>query len=227
MKPYYEHAGITIYHGDSLLVDWPLDADLLLTDPMYGNSANILGKSSRRGERTFKGLAIKPKDWELQVSDDEPFDPRDCLYYPEAILWGGNYYSSKLPDSQSWIVWDKRAGGSSDDNADCELAWSNIGGPARIFTHLWRGWIRAGRENIAVEGDKLHPFQKPYALMCFCLALSRTTGPVFDPYMGSGTVLVAAKDLGRKAIGIEIEEKYCEIAAKRLSQEVLDFAPKI
>lgn len=224
MKTYYEHAGITIYHADCRELLHELHGDLLLTDPMYGNRANIKGATSGRGERNFKGLAIKPKDWDLSARDDEPFDPAALLNFPEVILWGANHYSSRLPDSQSWIIWDKRAGGNSDDNADCELAWSNIGFPARVFTHLWRGWIRAGRENIAIQGDKLHPFQKPFALMCFCLNLSKTSGVVLDPFMGSGTTLEAAKYSGRKAIGIEIEEKYCEIAAKRLAQEVFEFA---
>jgi site-specific DNA-methyltransferase (adenine-specific) len=224
MKPYYSHAGIEIYHGDCREVLPTLcPIDLVLADPMYGASANIKGLSSQRGRRTFKGLAVEPKDWSLQARDDEPFDPKPFLNFPELVLWGGNYHASRLPDSPTWIVWDKRAGGSSDDNADCELAWSNLGGPARVFTHLWRGWIRAGRENIAIEGEKLHPFQKPFALMCFCLSLSRTTGTVLDPFTGSGTALLAAKYWGRRAIGIEIEEKYCEIAAKRLSQEVFSW----
>jgi site-specific DNA-methyltransferase (adenine-specific) len=224
MKPYYQEKGITIYHGD--WKDVPIDSsvELVLTDPMYGNKTNISGLSSNRGlTRTFKGMIHRGKDWNLQARDDQPFDPQGLIGYPETILWGANYYASRLPDSSTWIVWDKRAGGSSDDNADCELAWSNIGGPARIYTHLWRGWIRAGRENISIQGEKLHPFQKPFALMCFCLAQSKTTGLVLDPFMGSGTTLSAANWYGRRAIGIEIEEKYCEIAAKRLAQEVLEF----
>jgi site-specific DNA-methyltransferase (adenine-specific) len=80
--------------------------------------------------------------------------------------------------------------------------------------------IRAGKE------DLVHPTQKPVALMRWCLTLPWTpTGTILDPYMGSGPVLIAAKQLGRRAIGIEIEEKYCEIAVKRLSQEILPLGP--
>lgn len=225
VKWYYSDDAVAIAHADcrEILPTLP-PVDLVLTDPPYGINANVKGKESRRAHRLFKGLACKPKDWPDVHGDDEDFDPTHLLQFPEAILFGGNHFCSRLPDSSCWIVWDKRDGGNSDDNADCELAWTNLKGPARLFRHLWRGWMRAGEENIAVSGEKLHPFQKPLALMKFCLSLSRSTGTVCDPYCGSGTTLRAAKDLGRKAIGIEIEERYCEIAAKRMAQEVLQFA---
>ena len=92
----------------------------------------------------------------------------------------------------------------------------------RRFRWLWNGMMRASRE------DLVHPTQKPEALMRWCLRLRWTPpGAVVDPYMGSGTTIVAAKDVGRRAIGIEIEEKYCEIAVKRLRQEVLPFQPAL
>ncbi len=102
------------------------------------------------------------------------------------------------------------------------MVWTNFDFVSRIFNHLWSGLLRAGRENIALE-EKVHPHQKPVALLKFIIEYSRTIGAVLDPYCGSGSALVAAKDLGREAIGIEIEERYCEIAAKRLAQGVLDF----
>ena len=93
----------------------------------------------------------------------------------------------------------------------------NIGGPARLYTHLWRGWMRAGKENIAVSGAKLHPFQKPEALIGFCLMLSKTSGTVLDPFLGSGTTAVAALKLGRHFLGFEISEEYCKIARARIA----------
>jgi site-specific DNA-methyltransferase (adenine-specific) len=220
LKPYYSHAGITIYHSAFTPID---GCTTVLADPMYGSNANTSGKTSRRGDRTFKGCSLEGKDWELVASDSEAFDPSPLLAYPEVVIWGANHFCSRLPDASKWIIWDKRGGGTSDDNADCELAWTNLSGPARLYSHLWRGWIRAGEENISRSGGKLHPFQKPIALMRFILSLSRTTGTVLVPYMGSGPELVAAKEVGRKAIGFEIEERFCEAAAKRLSQEVFDF----
>ncbi len=136
------------------------------------------------------------------------------------ILWGANHYASRLPDTATWLVWDKREGGASDDNADCEIAWSNAGGPARLFSHRWRGMVKASER----EERRMHPTQKPIVLMRWCLGF--VNGLVLDPYMGSGTTLVAAKLEGRKAIGIEIEERYCEIAAKRLDMcNPLPFEP--
>lgn len=104
--------------------------------------------------------------------------------------------------------------------ATCELAWSNFVKGCRRFRFLWNGFMRAGDESL------YHPTQKPVDLMTWCLSLPWTPeGKVLDPYMGSGPVLIAAKLAGRKAIGIEIEERYCEIAANRLAQGVLPFGP--
>ena len=93
-----------------------------------------------------------------------------------------------------------------------ELAWTTLNQPTRASNYA--------HGQLASEG-KSHPTQKPLPLMQWCVAF--TSGTVLDPFMGSGTTLRAAKDLGRKAIGVEIEERYCEIAAQRLSQQVLDF----
>jgi len=223
VKPYYQDNAVTIYHGDCREILPQLDpVDLVLTDPPYGINANVKTHSTRRNcQRIFKGIKHINKDWDDIFGDNEPFNPSVFLSFPEICFFGANHFADKLPVSACWIIWDKRDGGPSDDNADCEIAWSNFKGPARLYRQMWRGWLRAGVENISISGGKMHPLQKPIGLMKFCINLSKTTGLILDPFMGSGTTLRAAKDLGRKAIGIEIEEKYCEIAAKRMAQEVL------
>jgi len=219
--PYYDHAGITIYHGDCREILPQLEpVDLVLTDPPYGINLNTKTKSTGRGNNTFKGFGPeKLMDFDSVIGDDRPFDPSFLLTYKHIILWGAIHFAAPLPHSGRWLIWDKRCGSKSDDNADCEIAWTNFSGQARIFSSYWRGWIRAGDENLSVSGPKLHPTQKPLRVMVWCLGF--TDGDILDPFMGSGTTLVAAKNLGRRAIGIEIEEKYCEIAAKRLGQEIL------
>lgn len=209
MKPYYQDDVVTIYHGDCREIMTAVDApvvDALVADPPYGISI-----VSRQGTIGGNNVAAV-RDYLPVWADDEPFGSAPWLRYDQVILWGGNYFADKLPPSSCWLVWDKKNGGNSDTFADCELAWTNLPGPARLYHHLWRGMIRGGE-------PRWHPTQKPLDVMRWCVSL--THGSVLDPFMGSGTTLRAAKDLGRRAIGIEIEEKYCEIAAKRMGQEVL------
>ena len=222
--PYYDHAGITIYHGDCLEIMPHLKkVDLVLMDPMYMD-ANIKTESTQRNRgNVSKGIVVRGKDWEDIPGLKKPFNPQPFLDYPNVILWGANHYCSKLFDNKRWLIWDKRKDVKSDDNSDCELAWTNKKGADRIFRYLWKGICREGRENIAIQGSKYHPFQKPVALMKWCIGISKTKGLIGDFQMGSGTTLVAAKELGHRAIGIEIEEKYCAIAVERLAQEVFDF----
>ena len=214
MKPYYEHAGIKIYHGDcreilpTLTPLW----GLILTDPQYGIDHPC--DYATRG----RGLLAACSDYAPVHGDSEPFNPSHLLSFGcPTVLWGANHYASRLPDASGWLVWDKLRPDDL-DQATCELAWTNFVKGVRRYSFRWNGMLRDGNE------DLFHPTQKPVALMKWVLSLRWTPeGGVCDPYMGSGPVLIAAKAAGRWAIGIEIEESYCEIAAKRLSQEVFQF----
>lgn len=211
-KPYYEHAGITIYHGDCRGALRLLDYEVLCTDPPYGIS-HLTNYASRGRDKLASCTDYIPV-----FGDDQPFEPAHLIDSRQAIIWGANYFADKLPPFSGWLIWNKERPHEL-DQATAELAWTNCVKGARVFNHLWNGIMRASE-----RGPLIHPTQKPVALMQWALSLRWVIdGAVCDPYMGSGTTLVAAKNLGRKAIGIEIEERYCEIAAKRLSQEVFDF----
>lgn len=207
MKPYYEHAGITIYHGDcrEILPSLPVVA-AVVTDPPYGINAARERNSEKWGWRDF---AVN--GWDAERPSDETLWM--CMAKGRnQIIWGANYFLSALPKlpRAKWLVWDK---GQTDFSlADCELAWCS-----------WEGAIRriSYSRGAALQDGKKHPTQKPLTVMGWCLAQLPEQGTVLDPFAGSGTTLRAAKDRGLEAIGIEIEERYCEIAAKRLAQEVL------
>lgn len=217
--PYYEDDYVTIYHGDCREIDAWLSADVLVTDPPYG--IDVKANYAQRG----RGALASCNDYPQIVGDDEPFDPSIFDLTKPAVIFGGNHFASRLPDSPSWVVWDKLDGLTSgrdvgfNDQADAELIWTNLGGPARILAHRWMGAMKAGSER---SHRRQHPTQKPTDLLRRLISMC-PPGTVADPFMGSGSTLRAAKDLGRKAIGVEVEERYCEIAARRLSQEVLDF----
>lgn len=209
MKPYYDEDGITIYHGDCREILPTISYDLLMSDPPYGiaHPTDFL----RRGR---SNLAVCT-DYPPVHGDDQPFSPHWLDLRKPTCLWGANHFASRLPDSGGWLVWDKERPDDL-DQATCELAWTNYVKGVRRFRYLWNGMMRDGDEAL------VHPTQKPVALLKWSLSLRWTPdGTVLDPFMGSGSTLRAAKDLGRPAIGIEIEERYCEIAAKRLAQKVL------
>lgn len=186
---------------------------LLLTDPPYG-----IAVKTNYGERKRTALA-KSNDYPPIIGDDQPFDPAPLLVFPRVLMFGANYYANRLPHSPSWFAWDKLDGLTSkrelgfNDSADIELAWSNLGGPARILKHRWMGAMKGSE-----RGERrVHPTQKPIALMEQIIGAYTKPGDlVLDPYMGAGSTLIAAQRLGRRAIGVELSPDYCEIAKRRL-----------
>lgn len=222
MTPYYSHGGVTIYHGDCReILPSLFGASLLLTDPPYGISYRSNHNSGWRDPVRVRWA--RRENFPGIVGDDAPLDPAHLEHVaPLAAIFGGNYCAPALGSSRCWIAWDKRVETGPDNQSDCELVWTNFDSPSRIYRHLWRGIIREGEENVSIS-EKLHPHQKPLGLLRYIIDLSSIKrGPVLDPYCGSGSTLVAALQRKLPAIGIEIEERYCEIAAKRLSREVLD-----
>ena len=205
-EPYYQDNAVTIYHGDCREILPQLEpADLVLTDPPYG-----INYAHKQLGKIF--------------GDEQTPDVRDLLDIGGTlILWGAQHFAPQLPKSTRWLMWLKHDPGlfGKRDHAPFELAWTNLKGSMRAYKHIWDASIRQGQ---SFGLPNLHPAEKPVELLRWCLSFTPDAKTILDPFMGSGTTLRAAKDLGRKAIGIEIEEKYCEIAAKRMAQEVLELA---
>ncbi len=209
VKPYYQDDHVTLYHGDCREIG-PVVMDdemAVVSDPPYGMKWDGRvsigpGGSGATGTRSSTyGQTI--------IGDDEPFDPEPWISAAEVILWGSNHYAWKLPLGTT-LVWVKRYDAAFGSFlSDAELAWMKGGHGVYCF------------RDAAYKSERgHHPTQKPITLMRWAVGKT-TAATVLDPFAGSGTTLRAAKDLGRKAIGIEIDESYCEIAAKRLGQEVL------
>ena len=216
MTPYYEQDGITIYHGDcrEILPTFPDKSfDLVLTDPPYGINYDLLQKQHADGGRVSNGGRWKryfDTGWDREAPDSSTFK-LIISKGRSSIFWGGNFFP--IPAVGKWLIWNKIQRGYMTDG---EMAWSNLSGTSPSIFDLSRAdaYINNGE-------TKSHPTQKPLPLISWCIGVAEKTRPVLsilDPFMGSGTTLVAAKQLGRKAVGIEIEEKYCEIAVKRLAQ---------
>ncbi len=209
IRPYYEQGGITIYNADCRKVlPWLGKFDLLLTDPPYGLGEKLRGGKTGMMNGCFNDMVDEgwdkaPEPWEIRAM------VQAAQHY---IVWGGNYFCDSLQGSQCVLVWDKMNG--TNPMADCEVALTSFDTGAKLFSrhHFSKGC-----------GGKVHPTQKPLPVISWCLKLAGDVSSVVDPFMGSGTTLVACKLAGIRAVGIEINEKYCEAAVKRLAQGVLPF----
>lgn len=214
--PYYDQDGITIYNADCRQVLPFLERfDLLLTDPPYG-----IGLDTRNRKYATNGT-----EYRNVHGDDVAFDPAVLLdeRWMRAVIWGGNCFASRLPDHPGWLSWVKiDQNNTAIRQAETEFAWTNFVARSQAFRYTWIG---AGKEEKEFNGrPMLHPCQKPVALMKWCIGLVPYAKSVLDPFMGSGTTLVAAKLLGLRAVGIEISEEYCRKAVQRLRQQVLAFS---
>lgn len=208
MKPYYQDSAVTIYHGDCEDVMWGMDrVDFIFADPPYGVGFQYANSSDKRDGYTN----MIPKWFAM-------FDGTNTAVTPGIVnvcFW---------PQPRWILAWIKNN----------SMGASGMSGPNMVSRNLWEPILWYGtypprqisrdtiKAPIAIGGKNGHPCPKPIELMMQIVDFASDVGQtILDPFMGSGTTLRASKDLGRKAIGIEIEEKYCEIAARRMEQEVL------
>lgn len=202
--------GIEIYYGDCREILPTLGmVDAVVTDPPYGINENDKKIASR-------GKLVAPKDYGSVSWDKKPIDAETVSMLRAAskhqIIFGGNYFEGLGPTA-CWLVWDKMNG--DNDFADYELAWTNLKKAVRKIEWLWNGMIRKGSE------VREHPTQKPIGVMVWSIEhLPKDVLTVCDPFMGSGTTGIACVKLGKKFIGIEADERYFDIARKRISAAV-------
>ncbi len=209
IEPYYQDDAGVIFNADCLDVMKQMPekcVDLVVTDPPYGINYNT-------DYRRFTGGYREGNNFPKIIGDEKPFEPSVLSQFKNQIIWGANCFSDKLTIG-TWLIWDKRFQNGEAFLSDAEVAWMNKGFGVYIFSLTSQGFN-------CPDGKRVHPTQKPIALMRWCIEKYKDSNIIFDPYCGSGSTLIAAKELGRKYIGIEISEAYCKIAVQRLAQEIL------
>jgi len=210
---FYRDDDAVIINADCLNVMRLLDdksIDLVLTDPPYG--IRIGRKSNNFGVREDLARKANGELWDDNIPDESYFSEIFRISN-EQIVFGANYFWEYFRSSQCCIIWDKRGDLPDVPFSPTEFAWSSFKRMPKKYLIRNHGFIRDSKDK---KPD--HPTQKPSELMAGIIGdFTEATDSILDPFMGSGTTLVAAKRLHRKAVGIEISEKYCEIAAERLA----------
>ena len=212
MKPYYQDDLVTLFHGDCReITDW-LTADVLVTDPPYGIA--------------YRSGWTKTQEHAPIAGDEDPTLRDDIIR-----LWGnkpalvfGRWDAARPSATRARLIWDK---GDSPGMGDLKMPWGRSDEEIYVLGNGFRG-TRTGsviRSKVQSTADKTrpnHPTPKPTGLMETLIAKC-PPGVIADPFAGSGATLVAAKLQGRRAIGVEIEARYCSIIADRLAQDALPF----
>ena len=164
--------------------------DLLLTDPPYGIDADKMTLGT--GKKEFHRGSWDSKKPKIEVFFD---------FTDKYIIWGGNYFTDILPINNDWLCWHKK-----NDNlsfSEFELAWTNLGKNTRHLSHHWGG------------EKKKHPTQKPLEVILWCLNITDSLKNIFDPFLGSGSTLIACEKTNRKCYGMELDPHYCDVIVKR------------
>lgn len=209
-NPYYQDELVTLYHGDALEITEWLNADVLVTDPPYG----MAYKSGRKKElRAISG----DKDLGLRDMALQTWGPKPALVF-------GTWKAERPANVKQLIVWDKRGGAGY--SGDLNMPWADITEEIYVIGDGWLGPRVAAIYSVPTlppSNRPNHPTPKPVGLMEMLIKHIDPNKLLADPFAGSGATLVAARNLGRKIIGIELDEEYCELIANRLSQSAFDF----
>jgi site-specific DNA-methyltransferase (adenine-specific) len=209
MKPYFQNDLVTLYHGDALEVTEWLPCDVLITDPPYGMSYSSNRVKGRESQVIRNDATVEVRNLALELWGKKP-----------ALVFG-TWRVERPADTKNLLVWSK---GDDPGMGDLSIPWGLSHEEIYVLGSGFVGKressvIKANKPPIATRPD--HPTPKPIGLME--KLIDKTEGTIADPFAGSGATLIAARNLGRKVIGVEIEEKYCELIANRLSQEAFDF----
>lgn len=182
-------------------------ADMVFTDPPYGISHSGKGIKGATKENDFGEIL---NDGDVSVAID--FFNLCQSEFNEAtlIFWGANYYSSCIPNGFGWLVWDKEREGNTFSGA--EIAFVNKGVKVDVFKHQWHGMIKASE----MGERRLHPTQKPIALVEWCFNNYKAGELILDGFLGSGSTMVASHQLKRKCYGMELDPKYCQVIVDRM-----------
>jgi site-specific DNA-methyltransferase (adenine-specific) len=253
VKPYYSHAGIEIYHGDCReILPEVHHVNLTVCSPPYNQLSSLLKEPTGSWAQVGGGLNFV-RNWqkagyqddlpepEYQQWQNEIFaligvvsEPNASLFYNHQVRWRDSgiihpllWFHPHGWDLREEIIWARNGGMMMNARMFCRfderILWF-VRGDSWKWNQKAVGWGTVWKIACDQGGGKKHPVAYPQEIPARAIAAVTDPGDlVLDPFMGSGTTLKAAKDLGRRAIGIEIEEKYCEIAAKQLGQEVFDF----
>jgi len=192
----------------------------VISDPPYGVA--VVGKNGMiGGPKLAKGGVYTP------IVGDETTETAKAFYllcielgFVSFGLWGGNYFTDFLPPSSCWFVWDKRGDIASNNFADCELMWTSLDKPSRVYKQVWMGMIKEGE-----HGKRVHPTQKPVDTAQESIKLF-TEDVIYDGFLGSGTTMVACQNLNRKCRGIEISSDYCAVILQRMADAFPDIEIK-
>lgn len=189
----------TLYLGDCRDIRWNLGAgDAVVTDPPYG-----IGAAKKNAHSSIRDNdAWVNADWDDGRPSASIF--RRMMLAPEVAIWGGNYFADLLPASSAWLAWVKPQADTGFSLADMELCWTNLGFAART-------------KRLPRRDGNDHPTQKPVSVMAWTLSFVRSAH-VFDPFAGSGTTGVACVSAGKRFTGIEVDQRYFDIACRRIEE---------
>jgi len=190
------------------------NADMVFTDPPYGideETDRAFASRTRKCKGNTFDKIIGDKSTQTAI---DAYNLCESLNIPLMVFWGANYYCHSLPESNNWLVWDKREDDKQRDmNSDCELAWvKSKAKSVRIFRHLWKGMIKGSENGEA----RVHPTQKPIALAEWCFnEYAKDSKNIIDLFGGSGSTLIACEKTNRKCFMMELAPNYVDVIIRR------------